>query len=75
MRGLGDPDVFLGQDLGIKKAIRAWGQPVSSAMWKPWRSYATFHLWSTTANSHHPSRESGERHEHRLPIPRDIAGD
>ncbi len=55
MRGLGDPDVFLGQDLGIKKAIRAWGEPVVSALWKPWRSYATFHLWSTSANSHHPT--------------------
>jgi AraC family transcriptional regulator of adaptative response / DNA-3-methyladenine glycosylase II len=55
MRGLGDPDVFLGQDLGIKKAIRAWGEPVISALWKPWRSYATFHLWTTSANSHHPT--------------------
>jgi AraC family transcriptional regulator of adaptative response / DNA-3-methyladenine glycosylase II len=55
MRGLGDPDVFLGQDLGIKKAIRAWRQPVDSTLWKPWRSYATFHLWSTAANSHHPT--------------------
>jgi AraC family transcriptional regulator of adaptative response / DNA-3-methyladenine glycosylase II len=55
MRGLGDPDVFLGQDLGIKKAIRAWGEPIASALWKPWRSYATFHLWSTSANSHHPT--------------------
>jgi AraC family transcriptional regulator, regulatory protein of adaptative response / DNA-3-methyladenine glycosylase II len=55
MRGLGDPDVFLGQDLGVKKALRAWGEPVDSALWKPWRSYATFHLWSNYANSHHPT--------------------
>jgi AraC family transcriptional regulator of adaptative response / DNA-3-methyladenine glycosylase II len=55
MRGLGDPDVFLGEDLGIKKAVRAWGEPVDSALWKPWRSYATFHLWSATANTHRPT--------------------
>ncbi len=55
MRGLGDPDVFLGQDLGIKKAIRALGVPVDSDLWKPWRSYANFHLWATFTNSHHPT--------------------
>jgi AraC family transcriptional regulator, regulatory protein of adaptative response / DNA-3-methyladenine glycosylase II len=55
MRGLGDPDVFLGQDLGVKKAIQAWGEPVDSALWKPWRSYATFHLLSTIVTSHHPT--------------------
>jgi AraC family transcriptional regulator, regulatory protein of adaptative response / DNA-3-methyladenine glycosylase II len=55
MRGLGDPDVFLGQDLGVKKAIQALGVPVDSNLWKPWRSYANFHLWATFKNSRHPT--------------------
>jgi AraC family transcriptional regulator, regulatory protein of adaptative response / DNA-3-methyladenine glycosylase II len=55
MRGLGDPDVFLGADLGIKKAIRALGAPVDSDLWKPWRSYANFHMWAAFHNS--PTRQ------------------
>jgi AraC family transcriptional regulator, regulatory protein of adaptative response / DNA-3-methyladenine glycosylase II len=47
MRALGDPDVFLPSDLGVKAALAAVGQPVEPDTWKPWRSYATFHLWGT----------------------------
>jgi AraC family transcriptional regulator of adaptative response / DNA-3-methyladenine glycosylase II len=57
MRGLGDPDVFLGEDLGIKKATRALGAPVDADLWKPWRSYANFHLWATYANPNHRQTE------------------
>jgi AraC family transcriptional regulator of adaptative response / DNA-3-methyladenine glycosylase II len=47
MRALGDPDVFLASDLGITRALTA--HPVPNAeVWKPWRSYATVHLWSAT---------------------------
>jgi AraC family transcriptional regulator of adaptative response / DNA-3-methyladenine glycosylase II len=46
MRGLSDPDIYLGGDLGIQKAvgkIDAEFMPEKSA---PFRSYLTFQLWS-----------------------------
>ncbi|MFL1381424.1 MULTISPECIES: AlkA N-terminal domain-containing protein [unclassified Nocardiopsis] len=45
MRGLGDPDVFLGTDLGVRKALPA-DTPDDKA-WSPWRSYATHLLWAS----------------------------
>jgi AraC family transcriptional regulator of adaptative response / DNA-3-methyladenine glycosylase II len=48
MRGLGDPDVFLDTDLGVKHALTALGLVPSAAdSWRPWRSYAMHHLWNT----------------------------
>jgi AraC family transcriptional regulator of adaptative response / DNA-3-methyladenine glycosylase II len=54
MRGLGDPDAFPASDLGLQLAAKALGLPVNqrnliehSAHWRPWRSYATQHLWTT----------------------------
>ncbi|MFF1614390.1 AlkA N-terminal domain-containing protein [Amycolatopsis sp. NPDC058278] len=53
MRALGDPDAFLPTDLGIKYAAEALGLggPAAvvarSAAWRPWRAYATQHLWAT----------------------------
>jgi len=48
MRGLGDPDVFLGSDLGVKRALGALGLDTTVAeRWTPWRSYAMHHLWNT----------------------------
>ncbi len=53
MRGLGDPDAFPVTDLGLRVAARQLGLPASlpmlaqhSARWRPWRSYATQHLWT-----------------------------
>ena len=43
MRGLGDPDVWLGSDLGIKKQLS--GQPWQTEKAAPWRSYMTLQLW------------------------------
>jgi AraC family transcriptional regulator of adaptative response / DNA-3-methyladenine glycosylase II len=46
MRGLSDPDIYLGGDLGVQKAIDktdAKFKPENSA---PFRSYLTFQLWS-----------------------------
>jgi AraC family transcriptional regulator of adaptative response / DNA-3-methyladenine glycosylase II len=48
MRALGDPDVFLASDLAITKALGPDPVPNAEA-WKPWRSYATVHLWSSSA--------------------------
>jgi len=52
MRALGDPDVFLPGDLGVRRALEKLGQPgdpnSASALaeaWRPWRSYAVQHLW------------------------------
>jgi AraC family transcriptional regulator of adaptative response / DNA-3-methyladenine glycosylase II len=40
MRVLGDPDVFLPGDLGVRRA----GE-IEPDNWRPWRSYALMHLW------------------------------
>jgi AraC family transcriptional regulator of adaptative response / DNA-3-methyladenine glycosylase II len=53
MRALGDPDVFLPTDIGVRNALVALGadgSPKSAARlaeaWRPWRSYALHHLWA-----------------------------
>ena len=50
LRALGDPDVFLPTDLGIRDALLRLGQDPRGAAelaegWRPWRSYAQLHLW------------------------------
>jgi AraC family transcriptional regulator of adaptative response / DNA-3-methyladenine glycosylase II len=50
MRALGDPDVWLGTDLGVVHALRSLGrdrldEPEVEAL-RPWRSYAVMHLWN-----------------------------
>jgi AraC family transcriptional regulator, regulatory protein of adaptative response / DNA-3-methyladenine glycosylase II len=54
LRALGDPDVFLPTDLGVRNALRAIGvdpHPKAAARlaesWRPWRSYALHHLWAS----------------------------
>ena len=52
MRGLGDPDVFLGADLGVRQALSSLGTSADVAdRWRPWRSYAVHHLWSSLSTS------------------------
>ena len=53
MRALGDTDVFLATDLGIKRALQRLGVDAdpSSALalaerWRPYRSYAMQYLWA-----------------------------
>ncbi|BBX01297.1 DNA-3-methyladenine glycosylase [Mycolicibacterium moriokaense] len=53
MRGLGDPDAFPANDLGVRVAAQQLGLPAEprpltehSMRWRPWRSYATQHLWT-----------------------------
>ena len=46
MRALRDPDVWLGNDLEIRKALARLPAPVDPAAWSPWRSYAVMQLWS-----------------------------
>jgi AraC family transcriptional regulator of adaptative response / DNA-3-methyladenine glycosylase II len=59
IRALGDPDVFLETDLGVRRGLGRLGldNPADAgrrpAAWRPWRSYALMHVWSTL------SKESG----------------
>ncbi|MFB9235237.1 AlkA N-terminal domain-containing protein [Plantactinospora siamensis] len=52
MRAVGDPDVFLPTDLGVRRGALALGLPGDPAelarhaqRWRPWRSYAVIRLW------------------------------
>ncbi len=44
MRGLSEPDIYLGGDLGIQKAMT--NKILNPQAAKPWRSYLTFQLWN-----------------------------
>ena len=67
MRGLGDPDAFPASDLGLQLATKQLGLPTQqraliehSSRWRPWRSYATQHLWTTLEHpvNHWPPKEA-----------------
>jgi len=53
LRALGDPDVLLPTDLGVRRGAAAIGLPDDPVAlsdhakqnWAPWRSYATIRLW------------------------------
>jgi AraC family transcriptional regulator of adaptative response / DNA-3-methyladenine glycosylase II len=54
LRALGDPDVFLPTDLGVRHALEhldAGTDPkqadARAERWRPWRSYALMHLWTS----------------------------
>ena len=48
MRGLGHPDTFLDNDLGVRHALDRLGLDADQAsQWAPWRSYAVHHLWAS----------------------------
>lgn len=52
MRVLGDRDAFPAADLGVIKALDALGVPRAEQVrvaerWRPWRGYATLHLWES----------------------------
>lgn len=53
MRALGDPDVFLPSDAGVRHGLTGLGAPgdpraaeLAARGWRPWRSYALHHLWA-----------------------------
>lgn len=48
MRAMGDADVLLSTDLGIRRSAKRLGVDLSGGRpdWAPWRSYATYHLWA-----------------------------
>jgi AraC family transcriptional regulator, regulatory protein of adaptative response / DNA-3-methyladenine glycosylase II len=52
VRALGHPDVLMPSDLGVRRAMAGLGLPSSpraidamATHWRPWRSYAMFHVW------------------------------
>ncbi|HMD57125.1 MAG TPA: Ada metal-binding domain-containing protein [Solirubrobacteraceae bacterium] len=50
MRGLRDPDAFPAGDLGVRRALELLGEDPRGAArvadrWRPYRAYATVHLW------------------------------
>lgn len=56
MRALGDPDACPVADLGLRRALERQGisgDPKAVAAraeaWRPWRAYATHHLWASLA--------------------------
>jgi len=52
MRGLGHPDVFLTNDLGVRHALDRLGVDAEATReWAPWRSYAVHHLWASLGSS------------------------
>ena len=62
MRALGDPDVLLTSDLGVRRAARRLGLPSTpralgdlSQRWRPWRSYATCYLWDSLSHFDPPT--------------------
>jgi len=53
MRALGDPDAFPVTDLGLRRALEQRGLAsdaksvaARAEAWRPWRAYATIHLWN-----------------------------
>ena len=70
MRALRDPDAFLPGDLGVRHALERLGHPgdPSSATrlaerWRPYRAYATTHLWSELAAARSTPRATASRAE------------
>jgi len=64
LRGLGDPDVFLATDLGVRHALTALGADARPAAaerlaerWAPYRTYALHHLWASLADA--PAARAG----------------
>lgn len=69
LRALGDPDAFPATDLGVLRALRARGVAPTDVTrhaerWRPWRAYATVHLWNT------PTEEHPDADPHHRPEPR-----
>ena len=58
MRALGDPDAFPLADLGLRRAFEQQGVAADRSSierraetWRPWRAYATHHLWASLSSA------------------------
>lgn len=45
-RGNSHPDIWLGSDLGVRRALAQLESPLDPALASPWRSYLTLQLWN-----------------------------
>ncbi|MEV6316523.1 AlkA N-terminal domain-containing protein [Streptomyces sp. NPDC051776] len=62
MRALGDPDVLLTGDAGIRAGLRRVGAtPADAGAWQPWRTYAMHHLWQAAAQAAPRPQTAGAR--------------
>jgi AraC family transcriptional regulator of adaptative response / DNA-3-methyladenine glycosylase II len=69
MRAIGDPDVFLGSDLGIQRAVQGLQsavEPIAEpagfdpAAAAPWRSYLSHQLWASLPAGKPPRRAASD---------------
>jgi AraC family transcriptional regulator of adaptative response / DNA-3-methyladenine glycosylase II len=65
MRALGDPDVLLESDAGMRRACLRRGLPSApdrlrerAERWRPWRSYALQHLWASLYGPAYPRKDT-----------------
>jgi AraC family transcriptional regulator of adaptative response / DNA-3-methyladenine glycosylase II len=65
MRALGESDAFLAADIGLQRSIaRNSRRPTAQQLlaraerWRPWRAYATLHLWMSEANQSRSTKET-----------------
>ncbi len=61
LRALGHPDVLLHTDLGTRTALQRLGAAPTGgeelgSSWRPWRSYAQMHLWTSLSST--PTKET-----------------
>lgn len=58
MRTLGDRDAFPASDLGVIKALQTTPAQAGALAesWRPWRAYATLHLWHSLSPAPAPRR-------------------
>jgi len=64
MRALHDPDAFPAGDLGVRRALgdlSARDAAVRAEAWRPWRSYAVMHLWSSLSAATTPAMTNASR--------------
>jgi AraC family transcriptional regulator of adaptative response / DNA-3-methyladenine glycosylase II len=73
MRALRDPDAFLPNDLGVRRALERLGldgRPAAaeklSERWRPYRAYALFHLWGSLHRPGAATRASSAASDSRL---------
>jgi len=76
LRAFGEPDAFPTEDLVLRRRAACGGPPLAARTldaraeaWRPWRGYAAFHLWNSTADcATHPvsAAESVNRGSNRL---------
>lgn len=75
MRALGDPDAFPAADLGLRRAFEQQGLIADvksierrAEAWRPWRAYATHHLWANLSSTP-PVKRVAKRRQAASPTP------